>query len=142
MTVGRTYSEIIEDALGVARPIRDTNPKSAHGATKPSLALIPGTALVAEAVVFGLGAKKYGPYNWRIDPVSSMTYLNAALRHIHSAIDGEDIDPESGESNLAHARACMAILIDAAACNSLVDDRPPAAPTSDHIRVKTLKVAS
>jgi len=88
--------------------------------------LIPPAALIYEAVVMGLGAKKYGPYNWREHTVALSVYIAAALRHIHSFHDGEDIDPESGASHLAHARACLGIILDAQSLGMLVDDRPKA----------------
>jgi hypothetical protein len=43
----------------------DTNPKSAFGIQKPPMHLIPAPAKVATAMVFGLGAAKYGAFNWR-----------------------------------------------------------------------------
>lgn len=102
----------------------DNNPKTAHGIKKTPLHLIPPSALIAEAEVFGLGARKYGPYNWRENSVSSSVYQAAALRHLLAWWNGESIDPESGQSHLAHARACLGILIDAESHGSLNDDRP------------------
>lgn len=101
-----------------------TNPKDLIGVTKPPLHLVPAAATLEESLVFELGKRKYGPYNWRLHPVRFTIYLDAALRHILSALDGEDIDPESGRSHIAHARACMAIILDAKATGNLVDDRP------------------
>lgn len=54
-----------------------------------------------------------------------MVYLNAMLRHIHATLDGEDKDPESGKSHLAHVSACCLILLDSAKYGNLIDDRPP-----------------
>lgn len=102
----------------------DNNPKTACGAVKVPMHLVPPPAIIAEAIVFGLGAKKYGPYNWREKTVSSSVYQAAALRHLMAWWEGEDIDPESGESHLAHARACLAILLDAKVHGKLNDDRP------------------
>lgn len=127
-------------SLGCLELLQDTNPKSKFGAAKPSPALIPSSAILHEAKVFGLGAKKYGPYNWRKDPVSAMTYLNACLRHIQQIIDGVEIDPESGASHAAHARACLAIYIDAKECGKLIDDRPPAGPAERLIAEFTEKI--
>lgn len=104
----------------------DDNPKTAFGLKKPPISLVPPVAIIEEALVFGLGASKYGPYNWREKTVSSRVYLDAALRHIQSWQDGEDVDPESGRSHLAHARACLAILIDAESIGRLNDNRPSA----------------
>jgi len=102
----------------------DSNPKTAFGIQKTPLHLVPPPALIAEAEVFGLGARKYGPYNWREHSVSSSIYQAAALRHLMAWWEGQDIDPESGQSHLAHARACLGILLDAAAHGRLNDDRP------------------
>lgn len=102
----------------------DSNPKTAFGMQKCPLHLVPPPALIAEAEVFGLGARKYGPYNWRQHAVSSSIYQAAALRHLMAWWEGQDTDPESGQSHLAHARACLGILLDAAAHGRLNDDRP------------------
>lgn len=100
------------------------NPKAIYGRAKPSLGLIPSAAMVEEAAVLQLGADKYGPFNWRKDAVESMTYVHATLRHLFSWLDGEDLDPESRSSHLAHARACLGIVLDAKALGKLIDDRP------------------
>jgi hypothetical protein len=102
----------------------DTNPKTAFGVQKTPMHLVPPSALLEVANVFGLGAKKYGPYNWREHAVSSSVYQAAALRHLMAWWDGENCDPESGQSHLAHAIACLSIIIDAAKHQKLNDDRP------------------
>jgi len=112
----------------------DDNPKTQYGDRKPPLHLIPPVALVAEAGVFKLGARKYGPYNWRENTVSSSIYQGAAMRHLLAWWDGEDADPESGESHLAHARACLGILIDAEANGKLNDNRPVPGRAGERIR--------
>jgi hypothetical protein len=89
------------------------------------LHLIPPAAEITEAVVMGLGAKKYGPFNWRAANIKATIYIAAAKRHLAQWMDGQDDDPESGVSHLAHARACLGILLDAQTTGHLVDDRPP-----------------
>lgn len=101
----------------------DNNPKTVVGVTKPDLSLIPPVALIEEAQAFQDGANKYGPYNWREKTVSARIYTAAALRHILAYQDGEEYDPVSGVSHLAHARACLAILIDADSLGMLNDNR-------------------
>lgn len=101
-----------------------SNPKDAIGRTKTPLHLIPGPALLEMAKVMGLGAQKYGAYNWRDASVASTVYISAAQRHLLAFLDGEDRDHESGASHLAHAAACCAILLDAYASGNLVEDRP------------------
>lgn len=105
--------------------VRDPNPKDRASAHKPQLHLIPPAAEILEAVVMGLGARKYGPYNWRTAPIRATVYIAAAKRHLAQWLDGQDDDPESGVSHLAHARACLGILLDAQSLHCLIDDRPP-----------------
>jgi hypothetical protein len=101
-----------------------TNPKDLVGLRKPPLRLVPASAIIYISKVMGLGAVKYGPYNWRENRVRRTIYLEAAMRHILQALDGEDLDPESGVPHEAHAAACMAIVLDALATGNLIDDRP------------------
>lgn len=114
----------------------DSNPKTVFGMAKPALSLVPGAfkAMVSEA--FKDGAAKYGPANWRKDPVSASTYLNACERHMVAWQDGEEIAEDSGVHHLAHAAACLAIILDAQVAGTLLDDRPPACPTG--VLMKTL----
>lgn len=119
------------------------NPKKRFGVAKPSPHFIPPIAILEESVVMALGGTKYGAYNWNDKPVDASTYYDAALRHIMSWYTGEDRDPESGASHLAHARACMAILLDAQATGTLIDDRPrKTAKASEAIARLAKKVAA
>ena len=129
-------STVVSRALNSAD---QANPKAAFGSSKPSLALIPGSVLVETAGVFELGAKKYGPFNWRITKVEAMTYANAAMRHIMSWLDGEDTDPESAKSHLGHAVASLGIILDALHTNNLIDNRPPTGATARLIVENTKK---
>lgn len=108
----------------VAQPPQD--PKAKFGATKANLALNPGTAAVQQALALEDGAIKYGPYNWRYNPVEVMTYLAAAKRHLDCYIDGQDLVEDSGQivHNLGAVMACCAIVLDATASGTLVDNRP------------------
>lgn len=116
----------------------DANPKDIIGAAKPPLHLIPPAAEIAESLVMGLGAKKYGPYNWRDKKVRASVYVSAAKRHMASWFDGESKDVESGQSHLAHVRACMGILLDAEATGNLLDDRPKPGAASRLIAESTV----
>jgi len=117
-----------------------TNPKDRHGKAKPSMHLIPAAALIQESVVMGLGAKKYGPYNWRQHSVAASVYVSAAYRHLQQWFDGDSTDDESGVSHLAHARACLGILLDAIAQEKLVDDRPTKGTATALIKALTVAV--
>ena len=118
----------------VLPPEPGENPKARHGAAKSPLGLLPPPAEVAVAEVFGLGAAKYGAYNWRETRIEAMTYVHAMKRHLASYLDGENADPESGQSHLAHVAACAMILLDAYAIGKIDDNRPPAGIAADLIR--------
>lgn len=120
-----------------AAPAPQGDPKAIHGASKPSLGLIPSAALIEEAGALELGAAKYGTANWRKDAVEGMTYIHAGLRHMFAWIDGEDIDPESLRSHLGHARACLGIILDAEATGKLIDNRPHKGAASRLITERT-----
>jgi hypothetical protein len=104
--------------------LTSSNPKDLIGFRKPPIALCPPTLWLYASLAMKLGAKKYGPYNWRNKSVSAMTYVNALLRHTLSYLDGEENDRESGTKHLAHAAACIGILLDAEVNNKLINDRP------------------
>ena len=99
------------------------DPKGEAGSLKTPLGLIPPRAMEKTAWVHHLGAKKYGAFNWRDTGVYSSTYVNAILRHLNAWRDGEDFDPESGISHIAHIACSCNILMDADYCGKLVDDR-------------------
>lgn len=123
--------------------VRDrTNPKDLIGDTKPQIHLVPPVATTYEAKVFELGAKKYGPYNWRGNPVRMTVYESAALRHLFAMMDGQTIDPESGQPHAAHVRACMGIILDAYATGNLIDDRPEPGKAASVIADLTKKVGA
>jgi len=78
--------------------------------------LLPFDALESTIKVLMHGAKKYSPDNWR--KVEKERYVDALLRHIIAFLNGEAIDPDSGQSHLAHATCCILFL------NSLYKDQP------------------
>lgn len=109
---------------------KDTNPKDGVGATKLPLSLVPASATALASLAHLDGALKYGLWNWRVAGVRVSVYADAALRHITKWVNGEELDQDSGVHHLGHAIACLNILVDAAACGKLVDDRPPNVRTS------------
>ena len=80
-------------------------------AGKPPLGLISRRALEEEAKVMAFGAQKYGEHQWR-KGMEFSRLADAALRHIYAFLDGEDVDSETGLSHLAHARCCLAFLLE------------------------------
>lgn len=123
---------IVEKEAALVLGYPDGNPKSLQGAKKYSLRYLPLSANIAVNQALEDGAKKYGPANWREKGVAISVYIDAALRHISQFYDGkQDNAADSGAPNLGHAMACMAIVIDAMAEGSAIDDRPFAAKDTD-----------
>lgn len=83
-------------------------------AGKPTMPeLLPFGALEQVCAVFAYGAKKYAPHNYRRgEGLAWSRLLGAALRHLFAWGGGEDLDPESGFSHLAHACCCCLMLLD------------------------------
>ena len=109
----------------------DDNPKTALGEAKPKISDTPTIGIREMGRVHSMGAEKYTRFNWRGHRVSSSVYYDAAWRHMSAWFDGEDLDPESGLSHLAHVMACMNILLDAQAHGKLNDNRPGAMRVAD-----------
>jgi hypothetical protein len=105
--------------------VKDTNPKDAIGARKVALSLLSPIAKAAWSVAQFSGLVKYGAWNWRKAGVRISVYLDAIDRHRDAILSGEWYDPVDGTPHLGNIMACCAIILDAAACGKLIDDRPP-----------------
>jgi len=101
-----------------------TNPKDLLGIKKVQLNLVPASSIIYQALAMEDGAVKYGPYNWRANKVIASIYVAAAMRHLQSWFDGEENATDSKKPHLAHALACIGIIVDAKETGNLVDDRP------------------
>jgi hypothetical protein len=84
--------------------------------------LLSTEALNQTAAVLKFGADKYHAHNWR-DGFAWSRPLAAAMRHIMAFNDGEDRDPESGLSHLAHAACCIMFLLEFEKTHPELDDR-------------------
>lgn len=140
MHLDLTKTEPFQTSFDYAPMPRDTNPKTVYGKAKPSISLIPASALIHCADAFRDGAGKYGPANWRDDPVSVTTYIDAAYRHLMDWFDGEEVADDSQVLHLGHAMACIAILIDAKEQGTLVDDRPKPGKAAEIIKRLTRSI--
>lgn len=89
---------------------------------KPDMSLLSAEGLLQVAAVMTYGKKKYSAHNWR-GGLSWSRLLSAALRHIFSFIGGEDKDPETGLSHLAHASCCLLMLLEFEKTHKKLDDR-------------------
>lgn len=73
---------------------------------KPRMELLDSKWVEEVAKVLTFGAQKYAAHNWR-GGISQGRLVGAAMRHLLAYNNGEDIDPESGLSHLAHASCCL-----------------------------------
>ena len=89
---------------------------------KLPLHLLSTEALNQTAAVLAFGANKYAEHNWRKGFAWSRP-LAAAMRHITAFNAGEDKDPESGLSHLAHAACCIMFLLEFEKTHPELDDR-------------------
>lgn len=103
--------------------VKPTNPKDLIGSDKVPFHLWPEIASAYGALGLLEGALKYGRGNFRAIGVRASIYYDAARRHLAKWFEGEEADPDSGLPHLAHALACLAILVDAEATGKLTDDR-------------------
>jgi hypothetical protein len=89
---------------------------------KPPLALLSGIALEELGRVLAHGAEKYEEDNWR-KGFEWRRLISASLRHILAFNDGEDKDPESGLSHVAHAMCMLMFLLEHETTHRDLDDR-------------------
>ena len=115
------FKEMPEELVsGAAKP---TNPKGVAATTKLPLHLIPMITQAYLAIGHFNGLGKYGRDNWRASGVLASIYVSAALRHINSWNEGEELDPDDGVPHLMGAITSLSILIDAQYTGVLNDDR-------------------
>jgi Domain of unknown function (DUF5664) len=91
---------------------------------KPQLSLNPTEALNEMARAFEYGMKKYGRNNFKKGHAWTRC-IDATLRHTMAFSHGEDNDPESGYSHIAHALASLAMLSYHMVNHPELDDRKP-----------------
>ena len=89
---------------------------------KPRLELLSNYAITEMAHVLAYGASKYGDDNWR-KGIAWRRLTGAALRHILAFQDGEDLDPETNRSHLAHAMCMIMFALESTRTHPELDDR-------------------
>ncbi len=101
----------------------ETNPKRQFGMKSIPLNLWSPLASAYGAVGLYNGSLKYGQGNYKGTPVEASIYIAAALRHLNAWAEGEEFDPKDKVPNLGGVLANIAILLDARAAGTLIDDR-------------------
>lgn len=104
--------------------VRITDPETGgqKGSKLARFDLISPIAQIEESKVYGMGATKYDDHNWRRGYAWSLS-IAALFRHLIAWMGGEDIDPESGLSHMAHARWHTGVLLEFQARDLGTDDR-------------------
>ena len=85
--------------------------------------LISPIALFALARVLRFGAKKYADRNWEKGFAWSRA-VGAIMRHTAAYLGGETLDPETGESHMAHVMCEAMFLVEFEQTHPEKDDRP------------------
>lgn len=101
------------------------NPMKYDNGTIP-LQLLPVLPMMETALVFGYGAEKYRKDSYRdqnYDAVEWSRTYGSVLRHLFKWNAGEDMDPDTGRSHLAHASAQLMILMEHVLTHNGEDDR-------------------
>lgn len=101
----------------------ETNPKKQFGDKSIPLNLWPALASSYGALGLYNGKLKYGQSNFNATPVEASIYIAGAKRHLEAWAEGEEFDPADGVPNLGGVLANIAILLEARAAGTLIDDR-------------------
>lgn len=101
----------------------DTNPKKQFGDKSIPLNLWPALASSYGALGLYNGKLKYGQSNFNATPVEASIYIAGAMRHLQAWAEGEELDPADGVPNLGGVLANIAIILEARAAGTLIDDR-------------------
>ena len=120
---------------------KETNPKEAIGIKKVPMSTVSGPVIMEMALGMTEGACKYGRHNYRVAGVRASVYYDAALRHLMSWWEGEDIDPDSGVNHVGKALSCLHVLRDSMMNDEWNDDRPPKFKNQDWVREMNEKTA-
>jgi hypothetical protein len=134
-TVDKTRANTLYGSITSTKP---TNPKDAVGIRKAPMSTVPANVLAEVGVGLLEGATKYGRHNYREAGVRSSVYYDAALRHLFSWWEGEDIDPDTvnpddpeggeGLNHITKAICALVVFRDAQLNGKVTDDRPPRVP--------------
>jgi hypothetical protein len=101
--IERISSPNWREEVPVPKFVKDDNTKTRYD-------LLPPELLEETAKVLTFGAQKYSAHNWA-QGASWSRYFSAMMRHMWAWWRGEDNDPETGFSHLAHAACCLSFLI-------------------------------
>lgn len=120
MSKGIPFSNNTTNTINITTTNTPTGVK--HDQEKPEMALLSSIGLLKIAEVMTYGKKKYSANNWR-GGIAWTRVLSAAFRHLVAYIGGEDKDPETGFSHMAHLGCCVLFILEFEDTHSNLDDR-------------------
>lgn len=91
-------------------------------AGKAPIGLIAGKWIKGVADILEFGRTKYAAHNWR-QGITYSRLFDAMQRHAWAWNEGEDTDPETGQSHLLHLSCCAMFLYIMTIERSELDDR-------------------
>jgi hypothetical protein len=86
-------------------------PGAKDDSEKLDLTLPPPELIEAVAEVMQFGLKKYSRNGWKAVSDRKQRYQAALMRHMNAILKGEELDPESGLSHMAHVATNAAFLL-------------------------------
>ena len=101
--------------------------------------LIPIYSFEELVKVFTFGSRKYDDRNWERGMAWGRVYA-ALLRHLTAFWRGEDLDPESGLSHLAHVVWNAMALLEFTKTHRELDDRPIYKENNDKQKTDNKKI--
>jgi hypothetical protein len=134
MVADRAYDEAMEAIANTEKSLLDKQVGLKYDSDKPNMSLLSSLAIEELSKVLTFGAKKYSDHNWR-KGISTSRLLAAAFRHLFAYLRGEDLDPETGLSHVAHAMCCMMFIIELKITDPKSDDRYVVVPKVDAVNV-------
>jgi hypothetical protein len=87
--------------------VKEVGTKKDEG--KPRWSILPMDAMIEVIRVFMYGDIKYNGPNYTLG-MNFTRIVDANMRHLTKWVDGEDNDPETGRSHIAHA-ACGSLML-------------------------------
>lgn len=93
-----------------------------HDQGKVQAELLSPIAMLEIAKVMSFGAGKYNEENWR-QGIAWKRVLGAAMRHLFAYLGGQDKDPETGLSHMAHLGCCAMFILEYEVTHKELDNR-------------------
>jgi len=119
---GTSNHEVPHQWLQLIQKAETTNQAMRFNTGKPQWSLVDMTCFEDMVRVLEFGAKKYTPGNWK-KGLPIMSQYDSLARHMVAFMNGENTDPETGLSHLAHAQCNLMFMMHTMKHHSNLDNR-------------------